>query len=327
MSERDALITLSAELGATPTLVQAAGGNTSIKSNGVMWIKASGTWLAEAKSKNIFVPLDLKRLNEALLKGDPACESCASFVRQDLTSSNLRPSIETSVHGLMKQNVVLHVHCVNCISIAIQENSEQQFAALLNGFNWAYVPYARPGLSLAHAIRRVLKPNTEILILANHGLVVAGNTVAEANKLLRKVMQALSQPARRQTKPDINRLLEISKGTHYRLPHDPSCHGFAMALWSCNAATRHSYYPDHAVFLGATIPNSFDKKSMAVAMRGSGVLVHRDAGPSVEPMLRCLSEVFARLTAKSKLRPLKDDDLMALLNWDAETYRQSLSKN
>ena len=58
MNERENLSQLSARIGADPLLVQAAGGNTSIKQDGVMWIKASGTRLKEASSKNIFVPLD-----------------------------------------------------------------------------------------------------------------------------------------------------------------------------------------------------------------------------------------------------------------------------
>ena len=47
-SELHALRELSAALGADPLRTQGAGGNTSIKRDGVMWIKASGTWLADA---------------------------------------------------------------------------------------------------------------------------------------------------------------------------------------------------------------------------------------------------------------------------------------
>ena len=48
MTELAALKRLSARIGADPLLVQAAGGNTSLKQNGVLWIKASGTWLKDA---------------------------------------------------------------------------------------------------------------------------------------------------------------------------------------------------------------------------------------------------------------------------------------
>ena len=50
---------LSVFLGDNLDWVQGAGGNTSVKENGVLWVKASGYWLSEAFNKNIFVtPLD-----------------------------------------------------------------------------------------------------------------------------------------------------------------------------------------------------------------------------------------------------------------------------
>jgi rhamnose utilization protein RhaD (predicted bifunctional aldolase and dehydrogenase) len=47
--EYRALMDLSAAPGADPLLAQAAGGATSIKLDGVMWIKASGKWLLFAQ--------------------------------------------------------------------------------------------------------------------------------------------------------------------------------------------------------------------------------------------------------------------------------------
>jgi rhamnose utilization protein RhaD (predicted bifunctional aldolase and dehydrogenase) len=38
----DALLAFSERIGHDPALVQAAGGNTSLKSGDVLWIKASG---------------------------------------------------------------------------------------------------------------------------------------------------------------------------------------------------------------------------------------------------------------------------------------------
>ena len=43
---------VSHKLGKNPSLVQAAGGNTSIKSNKSMLIKASGTWLINSLNKD-----------------------------------------------------------------------------------------------------------------------------------------------------------------------------------------------------------------------------------------------------------------------------------
>ena len=50
---------LSAEIGRNPLLVQGAGGNTSIKEEDLLWVKASGTWLSEATEKKTMVAVDL----------------------------------------------------------------------------------------------------------------------------------------------------------------------------------------------------------------------------------------------------------------------------
>ena len=75
MDDLAALARVSAELGSNRLLVQAAGGNTSIKADGVLWVKASGRWLAKALDEPIFAALDLPRLMRALARGDPACET------------------------------------------------------------------------------------------------------------------------------------------------------------------------------------------------------------------------------------------------------------
>ena len=192
MVELDRLRTLSARVGSDPLLVQAAGGNTSLKDKGVMWIKASGTWLKDAAARDIFVPLDHAAILAALAKNDPACESCTSFVRTDLNSTGLRPSIETTVHALMPQRVVVHVHCVNTIAWAIRADGEERLAEKLKGFDWAFIPYARPGLPLAGAIAARMRKGVDVLVLGNHGLAVAADTVEDAEVLLDKVVAAVT---------------------------------------------------------------------------------------------------------------------------------------
>ncbi len=315
---------LSAKVGANPLLVQAAGGNTSIKQDGLMWIKASGTWLRDAETKDIFVPLDFARLQVALDADDPACEACTDFVINERNPGGLRPSIETSVHGIMPQRVVVHLHCVNTIAWAILLDAEQQLAKHLHAFNWAYVPYARPGLQLCRAIKKAKRPDTNVLVLGNHGLVVGAETVTDAKYLLEEVVAAMQRPANPPLLPDLAALTKIAAGTNYQLPEDESCHGFAMDTANCARAANAVYYPDHVVFLGQHLPATLDTEAAAVALPGLGVLVHKDAKPSVEPMLACLSNVFARIGTHEKLNPLTPHDIGALLNWDAEKYRQNL---
>ena len=319
-----ALRRLSAKVGSDPLLVQAAGGNTSIKQGDVMWIKASGTWLRDAAAKDIFVPLDMARLSAALAADDPACESCTDFVRQDINPLGLRPSIETSVHGLMPQKIVVHVHCVNTIALAIRSDAEEVLGARLKAFNWAFVPYARPGLMLSRAIRKAYRPGVDVLVLGNHGLAVAAGSVMEAEALLNRVVAALEAPVRDFGKPDLTALAAMAAGSGYRLPEDPECHAIALDEPSRRAACTNVYYPDHVVFLGTSIPDDMASGAAAVAIPGKGVLVNVAAKPSIEPMARCAGDVFCRLPATAPLKALTAGEIDQLLNWDAEKYRQTM---
>jgi rhamnose utilization protein RhaD (predicted bifunctional aldolase and dehydrogenase) len=315
---------LSAKVGSDPLLVQAAGGNTSLKSNGTMWIKASGTWLRDALAKNIFVPLDLARLQSAIAADDPACESCVDFVRTDMNPSGLRPSIETSVHGLMPQPVVLHVHCVNTIAFAARADGEAALAPLLTAFNWAWVPYARPGLQLSRAIKKALRPGVDVLVLGNHGLAVAADTVSAAAALLQKVVAAVTIAPRLGPQPDLAALEAAALGSAYRLPADPACHAVALDAVHGAAFCNKVYYPDHVVFLGIEIPADMAGNAPAIALSGKGVLVRADAKLAIEPMLRCAGDVARRIPPDAELKALTHTEIGQLLNWDAEKYRQTL---
>ena len=185
----DDLKRCSAEIGANRLLVQAAGGNTSIKQDGVMWIKASGMQLANALDQDMFVAVDLP----AMAKDIESSPHFADEPQRYLIEKNgLRPSIETSLHAVFQQRVVLHAHCVNTIAIAVLQNAENALAIRLQNFNWAFVPYAKPGAELARSVKRVLRPETNVVVLGNHGLLVTGETVSEALDLLMRVHLALA---------------------------------------------------------------------------------------------------------------------------------------
>ena len=95
-SEIQALIDVSARLGRDPLLVQAGSGNTSVKLDGVLWIKASGKWLAHAAREEILVPVDLVEIKSCIQRKK-------DFVAQYTSPSGHRlvPSIETAMHAVV----------------------------------------------------------------------------------------------------------------------------------------------------------------------------------------------------------------------------------
>jgi len=324
MVELDRLRALSARVGADPLLVQAAGGNSSLKDDGVMWIKASGTWLKDATARDIFVPLDHAAILAALERNDPACESCTTFVRTDLNCTGLRPSIETTVHALMPQRVVIHVHCVNTIAWAIRVDAEQRLAEKLKDFDWAFIPYARPGLPLAGAISARMRPGVDVLVLGNHGLAVAADTVEAADALLARVVAAVTRPVRAALAVDRATLDKLCARTAYRPATMDETHALATDPLALRRGKDAVFYPDHVVFLGTGVATTFEGNPPLVAIPGVGVLIREDAKPAIEPMGRCLADVMRRVEERDPLVALTEADVDRLVNWDAEKYRQTL---
>lgn len=342
-SELAALCVLSARVGADRLLVQGAGGNTSVKEESVLWIKASGTWLVKAMNDDIMVPVALDPLLEAFAAGAPAAEKATDFVIEARNPSGLRPSIETTVHAIMPQKVVVHVHCVETVAVAVRQDAEAILEERLRGMHWALIPYARPGLPLARAIAARLKPETEILILGNHGLVVAAETVAAAETLLKQVSGLLAWPVRTAPPPDSQALIRLAAASEYRLPEKEGIHAAGCDLTSCRIAAGGSLYPDHVVFLGpgaviarpsetavelaAAARSAGGQAPVSILFPGKGVLMRRDATPGAEAMALCLADVTARIPGDAPLRYLSEAENAALIDWDAEKYRQQLNRN
>lgn len=330
------LCDLSAEIGNNIALVQGGGGNASIKDDAILWIKASGTWLAQAVEEDIFLPLDLRQVRRAITAGesDPASGT-------ELSDSPLRPSIETSLHALLPHRVVFHVHSVNTIARAVMSRAALDLEPLLQDFNWLWVPYARPGMPLTNLVQRGLQGRNfppDVLVLANHGLVLGADSLSELADKLTAIEDALSrEPRQFESNGVMERLAPFTASGRWRVPNDPMVHGIAIDPLALEVAAGGVLYPDHVVFLGAELPlhrmPSGEKGADGIEhMDGSylvlpdrGVLVSSDISSGAEAMLSCLSLVARRIEPGHETAYLSDQDIGDLLNWEAEAYRRRLN--
>lgn len=334
-AEFAALRQFSARIGKDPLLTQAAGGNTSIKDGEKLWIKASGTWLAHAEERDILVPVRFLPLIDAVNAASPQAEQAHLFTIAEQNPSGLRPSIETTVHALMPQRVVAHMHCVDTISLAVREEPIAELTRLLDGFNWAYVPYHRPGLPLARGIALHRAQRPDVLVLGNHGLVVAAETVEAVELLLDLVKHRLAQHIRRAPAPDVVALTNLA-GEHYRLPASQEAHAVANDEASLSLAKGGSLYPDHVIFLGVgsvvaqdgeeadAVVSRLGYQPAAIIFPSRGVLMRKECSAAADAMARCLADVLVRVPKGAALRYLSAAENDELTNWDAEKYRQSL---
>ena len=332
MIDLSELARFSAEIGKDSLLIQSAGGNTSIKDGNVMWIKASGTLLADALERDIFVPVDIEAMREALAKDPIIADQAQNFKLK--SESTLRPSIETSLHAVFAQKVVIHVHCVNTIAVAVCKDFPKVLATKLEKFNWCHVDYARPGAQLAVSVSRALKPETDVAVLGNHGLIVAADTVADASKLLYEVVSTLT------VSPDNNQQVSIQELTKHitdgwMVPDEEnSMHQLALGSTRLNQATSGSLYPDHVIFCGVavksvdinSIPNATEAPPF-ILVPEKGAILKTDATDGAIALANCLGDVLLRVATDAQLHYLTDQENDELLNWDAEKYRQKLNVN
>jgi len=318
LSEFEALVRLSAKVGQDPLLVQAAGGNTSLKIGEVMWIKASGTNLGDALERDIFVPTAWRDIARSLRHGLPEADQPAAFLLGD---GILRPSIETCLHAIFDAAVVVHVHCVSTIALAVLRDGEQRIKEGLQDIEWTWVPYRRPGAELGRMLLEQRR-GENVAILGNHGLLVAADSVAAAESLLEEVCYKL-------------RLVAASGAG---MPPGPAPEGYqalapdhvlakAMTVPRLREiAFRGNMYPDHIIFCGPTIGKAEKPSGETLLVDPEGrVFIKTDANAGAEALAGCLGNVLLRLPDDAEVSYLTIEDVASLLNWDAEKYRQRLN--
>lgn len=332
---RDAISDFCVKLGSDSLLVQGAGGNVSWKDDDTLWMKASGVWLADAKDKDIFVPVDLCALRRSI-------KARIFSVTPNLNEeSSLRPSIETMLHALMPQTVVVHLHAIDILAYLVRDNPAVILEEMLGKSDkWCLLNYYKPGAQLAEAIcdKLIHYPNVNIVFLQNHGVVIGGSCVSDVNDCLQNLLTILAQSVN----SDIPNGDEHNKKLllhldGYHLCTDPFLNRIATNKFlSSRLYEEWVLYPDHAVFLGAkpailgktiTLDDiDCDEKPAFIFDFGGGVYESNFATTAHKAQLRCYYDVLVRQSPYEKLVALSDAAVHDLLVWDAEKYRKSNAK-
>ena len=336
------LLVVSERLGRNPLQVQAAGGNTSLKREGAMWVKASGKWLAHAREDDIMVPVDAVAMRDALERDDAIANDANAF-RVSGGLPELRASIETSLHALLDWPVVAHTHCVATVATAVRTNAADIVADVLSDLGALYIPYAKPGRDLAMVVRSVARPDTRALVLGNHGLVACGETAAEAEALVQAVSARLAPDLPANGTGDNANVRFADWLSSYAWKPVPSDAMAALVSDPARVALAegNALYPDHVVFLGPGVAvardgESPDTASTRAATSGvapklvlypnQGAAVPNDASESAMALAACLADVVMRIDLSAKITRLSDSEVFDLINWDAEKHRQALDK-
>ena len=321
---------LSVRIGKDASLIQASGGNTSLKENGLIWVKASGKKLRNALDENIFVCFDLRMLRKELEK-NPENENINI---RNLCGSNLRASIETSLHAQILNPVVIHTHSIDVIACSMFSDAREYIDKSLEDLDWRWIAYSRPGFPLAKEIKKSRgDKETNVLILENHGLVISANTISEAEILQKKVIDRLKQKTRNFRPPNLFKLKNlIKKIPNSRLPKEEVIHSLGTDPYSFNLLKGNNYCPDHVVFCGKYpwIVNNFFPPNPEVSygiVKDIGVILLQNATSTIEEMLKSQAEIFLRIPPNKQVNFLNDEQCDEIINWESEKYRKKIDKD
>jgi rhamnose utilization protein RhaD (predicted bifunctional aldolase and dehydrogenase) len=331
----------SKEIGMDPTMIQAAGGNTSLKRGNTMWVKASGKWLCDAQSNELMVPMSISKIKEVLEDKKCSDTDISSCINLEISPLGLRPSVEAPMHAVLDFKFVFHTHDININALAVQKNSKLKFEEVLLGLNWKFIPYVKPGIELCREIMQQKTKNDNVFILENHGLIVCGQSLEEVQKLNHEVRyrfkktqgQILDEPTE-----VIDEEIDL-KNTGYKYCRDKFINILAFQKPWIDKLSQGVLLPDFLVFLGPkiTILNPKDEGFLdklkklsqtplpsysCIILAEHGVLIRDDALKGTLEIIRCVRNLLCLIPDSASLKYLNEDEIKDLLRWEAEHYRQ-----
>ncbi len=314
---------VSAELGRDRLLVQGGGGNASLKCGKRLHVKASGHWLCDAETIDMFVELDLTKARKLASNGE---ENLSKAVRGE---SELRPSIETAMHALMPQPCVIHTHPVSLIARSL----------LGEDAGLPVIEYCQPGAPLAAAMAgRIATGAPDVVLLANHGLVVGAETPDEAARMTRELafeheLPVHIRPAGVAPLPKLSGFVPLAH---------PLANAVACSPDSWRVLGEGALVPDQVVYLGGPACIADSVESMPEALRAyarrtgmrpallivqhTGTWISETASRGALAMAQMMMDLAARIPEGAAISTLSEEDEMALRGWDAEAHRQAVDQ-
>ncbi|GLG01753.1 putative oxidoreductase YuxG [Alicyclobacillus hesperidum subsp. aegles] len=193
------LVDRSRRLASDRSVCNWGGGNTSAKTTmrdhlgrevQVMWVKGSGSDLAEATEKN-FTALRLDEILPLMERDAMSDEEMVDYLAHCMMDSkHPRSSIETLLHAFLPFSHVDHTHPDSIIAICCSDNG-RVIAQELFGDRAVWVPYMRPGFALSKRIGEAVRnhPNCELVLMEKHGLLTWGNTSDECYQNTLRIIQ------------------------------------------------------------------------------------------------------------------------------------------
>ena len=244
------------------------------------------------------------------------------------------------MHAALPHRVVLHLHCVNTVAWAVRADAPAQLERRLQGLRWHWIPYVASGLPLSREIEQAVYScsDTNVFVLGNHGLVIAGEDAAAIEDLLTEVTRRLTIPPRQPHPADYAALSEIALDSPWQLPDDDQVHAFGTDPIAQTILAGGVLYPCQQIFFDSKERNLFrpipfpgagfawqgpylDRPFLII--EGRGVILRKSMVAAEIAMLSGLLQVVQRLGASTPIRYLTEAEIAEISLQARDRYRAS----
>lgn len=329
--------------GCCDEIVQAGGGNTSVKSEGgLMLIKSSGYQLSEVTEEQGFSEVNYERICEYMSTGSFSPDDEQKLLAEALIGGK-RPSIETFLHSITKRYTI-HTHPLCATMLLVRRGGMDILKELFPSA--VTVNYATPGIKLAHKLYEAVKKygRTDIIFLENHGIIVSADSAEEAVKLHFQVISAInsvlgisnemyelncrlfdivnsfnkSSIVYRCRSAEINKCIEAAKGGEWLYKFSPDCVVYCGGSF---AVIRENDDAKKVIF---EYTEKFGLPKVIIA--GGTAFVTAETikkAKEIECVLDFTAQIFLHEKDNAP-HTLDNEETGFLLKWDSEKYRSSI---
>jgi NAD(P)-dependent dehydrogenase (short-subunit alcohol dehydrogenase family)/rhamnose utilization protein RhaD (predicted bifunctional aldolase and dehydrogenase) len=370
------LIEISQYYGKQKDFVIAGGGNTSYKDENHLYVKASGHSLGTI-GEDGFAQLDRKALQEIAAKtySEDVMER-ENQIKNDLLKARVypekgqRPSVETSLHDLLAYRFVVHTHSTKVNGLMCSVNAER-LTTVLFGNAVVYVPYVDPGYILFKEVEsriNAYKARTgnepKIILLQNHGIFVAADTIEEIREIYTDVISILDSaigeiapaevltidPAAAKIVPAIRMLLsenglktlKVVNNSYYErfLSSEKEFQKIALpfipdGIVYCNSSFVYAEYKGNAEALLDTLSGKIrnyiatqPKTPKIICIKGIGCILANDNAQAVATLEDVMMDTCLISLYSEKFggqSPMTPAQVQFIDTWEVEQYRSAIA--
>ena len=347
MDEIKNLIKLSKYAGMREDIIQAGGGNTSIKiDNEKMFIKSSGYQLSEMEENVGYSKVNYKKIVDYFKSHLEIKRSDEKELLNETLIEGKRPSIETFLHSITEK-YTLHTHPLLINVFTSRVSGMEELKSIFP--DSLIIGYQTPGIFLAKdffdKFSKLDNPQkVNIVFLKNHGLIVSGRNIDEVIELHEKVLKKLEDSLK------IN--MQAYRNSTYLYKKLESflennivylCENSKIKSFKENNnidKVNYCFSPDSLIYCNKKILVLNKNDDMLEATKkhileygNANVIFFENEFYIIAPNIKKAKEIESvlsfnlqvlELNKNEKMDFLEEEEQNFLLNWDSEKYRKNL---